>query len=111
MESPLVPGFKSKLGTQRQHAQSWMRTRLLSLPSRRLRTISRSVAEPREPEARAQEEPSREDGRRPRTFEILELVGLLLVTSVYPIVSGLVSGADPPIAPRQLIASIFWFVG
>lgn len=70
------------------------------------------VAEPLEPVALAQEGPTREDGRRPRTFEALELVGVLLVTSVYPIVSGLVGEPDDrPIGPRQLTADAFWFAG
>lgn len=68
------------------------------------------VAEPREPVAGAQEEPS-EGGRRPRTFETLELVGVLLVTSVYPIVSDLLGGPGPPIERRWLIADIPRFAG
>jgi membrane protease YdiL (CAAX protease family) len=70
------------------------------------------AAEPSEPVAPAQQEPSHEEGPRPRTFEMLELVGVLLVAFVYPVVAGLVSEPDePPIGPRQLAAGTLGFVG
>jgi membrane protease YdiL (CAAX protease family) len=75
-------------------------------------TTDEVAAEPSEPVARAQEEPSREDGPRPRAFEMLELVGVLLFAFVYPVVAGLVSKPDePPIGPRELAAGTFGFVG
>jgi len=70
------------------------------------------ATERREQGAPAKEEPSTEDGRRPRTLETLELIAVLLITSAYPILSHLLSEPDnQPIKPGQLTAEIPWLTG
>jgi membrane protease YdiL (CAAX protease family) len=65
-------------------------------PNDRAEPADAGVADPLEP---------------PQPFEALELVGMMLLTSVYPIVSDLLRGPAQPTEGSGLMADIPWFAG
>jgi membrane protease YdiL (CAAX protease family) len=71
-----------------------------------------TAAKPREEGTSDQEARASEEDGRPRPFARLELLAVLLVTCVYPIVSGRLRGADEmPIRPAEFAAGAVFFAG
>jgi len=68
--------------------------------------------EPRAEAAPPPPEPSPDHGRRSPVLERLELAGVLLITTAYPIASNLVGHpGDGPTSPRRLMVSACWYAG
>jgi membrane protease YdiL (CAAX protease family) len=82
------------------------------LPNDVVESADAVAASPREHVTPPKEMPSTGDGPRPRALETLELVGVLLVTCAYPILSPLLGERTlQPTRPGQLMADVLWSTG